>query len=68
MNFTRYVLVYPDGQVAGLDSASGGYPFRPESNCVGLWKFWATKKEADSYCKMFPELTVTAVEFEVKGP
>lgn len=60
---TGFVLVYPDGSLAGVDYASGGYPYKTET--LDSVKFWNKENVARDYQKSFPELTVKPFRFEV---
>ena len=60
-----YVLRYKDtGEVAGMDDASGGYPFRARS--LSHYHFWYILKDAEEYVKAFSELKVSEFAFQIK--
>lgn len=69
-----YVLVYSDGTLAGIDTASGGYPFpayNKDNNLyffLGQVKFYgkAQLNLAQDYIKMFKELEIKEFHWEVK--
>lgn len=48
---TRFVCVDGDGKVAGIDEASGGYPWFPTEDSWQLYKFWPTREGAENYAK-----------------
>lgn len=64
-----FVAQYEDGCLAGIDQASGGYPWKAyipgtRDHLCGV-KFWTSRIEAEDYCKTSPELTVKEFRFQV---
>lgn len=51
-----YVLVYPDGSIAGKNDGPGGYPFIAYNNLDNI-HYWYNTEAMKDYNKMFPELT-----------
>lgn len=47
-----FVIIW-DGKPIGLDTASGGYPFK--TSYPGSVKYWETRESAQKYADMFPE-------------
>lgn len=44
-------VIFWDNMPVGLDSNSGGYPFKTEN--PNQIKYWNTRDEAEKYCIMF---------------
>lgn len=61
-----WILLYPDGTVAGVDQSSGGYPY--PSTSISGWKFWYSREAALDYRKIigsFAELTVARCDITI---
>ena len=59
-----YILKYPDGAYAALESTSGGYPY-PTNNIFEAQR-WSNFNELLRYTKMFPALQVYKLEIYVE--
>ena len=70
----RFVIEW-DGKVVGIDSNSGGYPYKTDS--PGSAKFFRTRKEAEHYIGLFttslslgfygPMVRVVEIQFKIVG-
>ena len=59
----RFVILW-DNQPVGLDSGSGGYPFKTEY--PGQVLYWATREEAEKYRQLFYGYNWRIVEIQFR--
>ena len=60
----QYILMDSDGFPQGLDTNSGGYPFKARS--LGDIKYWSSLESVVKYHKMFPKFKIFKAELNIQ--